>query len=202
MIFIGGIWKRMALIIIPAVRDWSCFIFADDRLVDRMLVIGPDSGSVEAAMKHSAGGSSELAATRNFQNASAPWRHRSKPLFYLDPALVYARFDTSLRPLLAMGAAFLPALSDTIDVSKLPPAEIVARHISPTVMSQSYRGDGYVAESSDQFLFIKRCSAQSDKRRRERDLSATNASWISTTKIMAPPAATAFPSPTPASSPK
>jgi hypothetical protein len=66
---------------------------------------------------------------------------------YWDPAMFYARFDTSLRPLLAMGAAFLPALSDTVDVSKLPSAEIVARHLGPTVMSQSYRGDGYVSES-------------------------------------------------------
>src|SRR5205823_5820223 len=63
------------------------------------------------------------------------------------PALIYTRFDASLRPLLAMGAAFLPSLSDTIDLGKLPPADIVARHVSPTVMSQSYRGDGYVAES-------------------------------------------------------
>ncbi|HSV63521.1 MAG TPA: DUF3352 domain-containing protein, partial [Chthoniobacterales bacterium] len=111
-------------------------------LSDRMLVIGLDSGSVEAAMKHSANGSSELAATRNYQNADRAVATPQQAFVYLDPALIYARFDTSLRPLLAMGAAFLPALSDTVDVSKLPPAEIVARHLSPTVMSQSYRGDG------------------------------------------------------------
>jgi hypothetical protein len=116
-------------------------------LSDRMLVVGPDAGSVEAAIKHSGTGSSELAATRNFQNAERAVSTPQQAFVYLDPALVYARFDTSLRPLLAMGAAFLPALSDTIDVSKLPAAEIVARHLSPTVMSQSYGGDGYVAES-------------------------------------------------------
>lgn len=116
-------------------------------LSDRMLVLGPESGSVEAAIKHGAAGSSELAATRNFQNAERTVPTAQQAFAYLDPALVYARFDASLRPLLAMGAAFLPALSDTIDVSKLPPADIVARHLGPTVMSQSYRGDGYVAES-------------------------------------------------------
>jgi hypothetical protein len=46
-----------------------------------------------------------------------------------------------------MGAAFLPALADSVDVNKLPPAEVIAKHLSPTVMSQSYQGDGYVAES-------------------------------------------------------
>lgn len=116
-------------------------------LSDRMLVIGPESGAVEAAIKHSATASSELAATRNFQNAERAVPTAQQAFAYVDPALLYARFDTSLRPLLAMGAAFLPSLSDAIDVGKLPPAEIVARHLSPTVMSQSYRGDGYVAES-------------------------------------------------------
>jgi hypothetical protein len=116
-------------------------------LSDRMLVLGPERGSVEAAIKHGGTGSSELAATRNFQTAERAVPTAQQSFVYLDPALIYARFDASLRPLLAMGAAFLPALSDTVDVSKLPPAEIVARHLGPTVMSQSYRGDGYVAES-------------------------------------------------------
>jgi hypothetical protein len=116
-------------------------------LSDRMLVIGPDSGSVEGALKHNGTAASELAATRNFQNAERAVPTAQQAFVFLDPALIYARFDASLRPLLAMGAAFLPSLSDTIDVGKLPPAEIVSRHLGPTVMSQSYRGDGYVAES-------------------------------------------------------
>jgi hypothetical protein len=116
-------------------------------LSDRMLVIGADSGSVEAAMKRSATGASELAATRNFQNAERTVPSPQQAFVYVDPALIYARFDTTLRPLLAMGAAFLPAVSDTVDLGKLPPAEVITKHLSPTVMSQSYRGDGYVAES-------------------------------------------------------
>jgi hypothetical protein len=116
-------------------------------LSDRMLVIGADSGSVEAAMKRSATGASELAATRNFQNAERTVPSPQQAFVYVDPALIYARFDTTLRPLLAMGAAFLPAVSDTIDLGKLPPAEVITKHLSPIVMSQSYRGDGYVAES-------------------------------------------------------
>jgi hypothetical protein len=116
-------------------------------LSDRVLVVGADTGSVEMAMKRSTSGASELAATRPFQNAERTVPTAQQAFVYLDPALVYARFDTSLRPLLAMGAAFLPAVSDTVDLSKLPPADVIAKHLSPIVMSQSYRGDGYVAES-------------------------------------------------------
>jgi hypothetical protein len=116
-------------------------------LSDRMLVVGADIGSVEAAMKRSSGGASELAASRNFQNAERAVPTAQQAFVYLDPALVYARFDATLRPLLAMGAAFLPAVSDTVDLGRLPPADIITKHLTPIVMSQSYRGDGYVAES-------------------------------------------------------
>jgi len=116
-------------------------------LSDRMLIVGPDAGAIEAAMKRSAAGASELAATRNFQNAERTVPTAQQAFVYLDLALVYARFDETLRPLLAMSAAFLPAMSDTVDVNKLPPAEVITKHLSPIVMSQSYRGDGYVAES-------------------------------------------------------
>jgi hypothetical protein len=116
-------------------------------LSDRTLVVGPDTGSVEVAMKRSATGASELAAASNFQNAERAVPTAQQVFVYVDLALVYARFDTAVRPLLAMGAAFLPAISDTVDLGKLPPADVITKHLSPIVMSQSYRGDGYVAES-------------------------------------------------------
>jgi hypothetical protein len=112
-----------------------------------MLVAGGDPGSVEAAMKRSATGSSELAATRNFQTAerAVPTAHQA--FAYVDPALLYTRIDATLRPLLIMGAAFMPGIADTVDLGKLPPADVITKHLSPIVMSQSYERDGYLAES-------------------------------------------------------
>jgi len=52
-----------------------------------------------------------------------------------------------MRPMLLMSAAFMPAVSDYLDVGKLPPPELVAKHLSPIVSSQRYEGDGYVTES-------------------------------------------------------
>ena len=116
-------------------------------LSDRVMVAGADPSSVEAAMKRSATGSSELAAARNFQTAerSVPTAHQA--FAYVDPALLYTRIDATLRPLLIMGAAFMPGIADTVDLSKLPPAEVITKHLSPIVMSQSYDRDGYLAES-------------------------------------------------------
>jgi hypothetical protein len=116
-------------------------------LSDRMLVAGADAGSVEAAMKRSANGNSDLAASKNFLNAERTVPTARQAFTYIDPALIYTRVDATLRPMLFMSAAFLPGIAETVDLNKLPAPEIITRHLSPIVMSQSYDGDGYIAES-------------------------------------------------------
>ena len=116
-------------------------------LSDRMLVAGADAGSVEAAMKRSANGNSELAASKNFLNAERAVPTAKQAFTYIDPALLYTRVDATFRPMLFMSAAFLPGISDTVDLNKLPAPEVITKHLSPIVMSQSYDGDGYIAES-------------------------------------------------------
>jgi hypothetical protein len=62
-------------------------------------------------------------------------------------AQLYSRLDASLRPMLLMAAAFVPAVAGSIDPSKLPAPEVITKHLSPIVSSQRYDGDGYLAES-------------------------------------------------------
>lgn len=116
-------------------------------LSDRMVVAGADQASVEAAMKQSADGSSELATSKTFTNAERAVPAAQEAFAYIDPALIYARVDATLRPMLFMSAAFLPGIADTVDLNKLPAPEIITKHLSPIVMSQRYDGDGYISES-------------------------------------------------------
>lgn len=116
-------------------------------LSDRMFVAGADASSVEAAMKRSASGSSELAASKNFQDAERSVPTAQQAFTYIDPALIYTRLDATVRPMLFMGAAFIPGIAETVDLSKVPAPEIITKHLSPIVMSQSYDRDGSVAES-------------------------------------------------------
>jgi hypothetical protein len=115
-------------------------------LSDRILIAGMDADSVEAAMKRSTG-NSELAGAKNFQNAERALPAAQQAFAYTDLALIYTRLDATLRPMLFMSAAFLPGIADTVDLNKLPAAEVIAKHLGPIVMSQRYDKDGYVAES-------------------------------------------------------
>ena len=116
-------------------------------LSNRVMVAGLDSVSVEAAISRSAQTSSVLSSSSTYKAAMRSVPAPTGAYVYIDAALLYTRLDAALRPMLLMSAAFMPAISDYVDVGKLPPPDIVAKHLSPIVSSQRYENDGYVTES-------------------------------------------------------
>ena len=116
-------------------------------LSDRMLIAGFNPVSVEEAMKRSGAGSAGLSDSQTYKAASRLLPAPTNFFAYVDMALLYSRLDASLRPMLLMAAAFMPAVGGSVDATKLPSAEIITKHLSPIVSSQRYDRDGYVAES-------------------------------------------------------
>ena len=117
-------------------------------LSNQVLVAGLDSVSVESAINRSTKSSGGLANSAAYKSAVHAVPGPTDAFVYVDTALLYSRLDAALRPMLLMSAAFMPAISDYVDVGKLPPPEIVVKHLSPIVSSQRYDGDGYVTEST------------------------------------------------------
>ena len=116
-------------------------------LSDRILIAGLSAISVEEAIKRGATGSSELADSQSYKAAAGLLPAATNFFAYIDTALLYSRLNASLRPMLLMAAAFVPAVAGSIAPGKLPAPEIITKHLSPIVSSQRYDGDGYVAES-------------------------------------------------------
>jgi hypothetical protein len=116
-------------------------------LSNKIMIAGLDRISVETAVKRSEAGRSELSSSADYDKAAHSIAAPTNMFAYVDVPLLYSRVDATLRPMLLLSAAFLPWLSDYVDLAKLPPSEIITKHISPIVSSQRYDGDGYVAES-------------------------------------------------------
>jgi hypothetical protein len=114
---------------------------------DRILISGFNPVSVEEAMKRSGMGSSDLSGSETYTAAARLLPAPTNFFAYVDTRLLYSRLDASLRPILLMAAAFVPAIVGSVDPTKLPPPEIVTKHLSPIVSSQRYDRDGYMAES-------------------------------------------------------
>ena len=115
---------------------------------NQVLIAGLDSASVESAINRSMKSSGGLANSSTYKSAVRAVPPPTDAFVYVDTALLYSRLDAALRPMLLMSAAFMPAISDYVDVGKLPPPEIVIKHLSPIVSSQRYDGDGYMTEST------------------------------------------------------
>jgi hypothetical protein len=116
-------------------------------LSDRILIVGLDPISVEEAIKRARGTSSELAESQTYKGAARLLPAPTNFFAYVDTAQLYSKLDASLRPMLLMAAAFVPAVAGSVDPGKLPAPEVITKHLSPIVSSQRYDGDGYMAES-------------------------------------------------------
>ena len=114
---------------------------------DHLVIAGLEAASVEAAIKRSGTSSSELANSQNYVNAASALPAPDQAFGYIDTALLYTRFDATLRPMLLMGAMFLPKVAEYVDLSKWPAADVVTKHLSPVVTSTYYKNNGYVTES-------------------------------------------------------
>jgi hypothetical protein len=116
-------------------------------LSNRLVIAGLNPVSVEEAMKRIRTGASGLSDSQTYKAAARLLPAPTNFFAYVDTALLYSRLDASLRPMLLMAAAFMPAVASSVDISKLPSPEIITKHLSPIVCSQRYDRDGYVAES-------------------------------------------------------
>ena len=114
---------------------------------DRLLAAGSNPASVDAVISPGTSDSA-FASSDKFRTASKLVPEPSQIFVYLDLGGLYSRLDAAVRPILQMGAAFVPTLSERLDPSKLPPADIVTKHLSPTVASTSYINGGYRSESA------------------------------------------------------
>jgi hypothetical protein len=99
-----------------------------------------------------------------------------------------------------MAAAFLPAITRSVDLDKLPSPEVITKHLSPIVSSQRYDRDGYVAESlgpitlDQAAIGLAILSSVSTSARHQAATGLGN--WAPSSKPMPQPATTS-PSPTP-----
>jgi len=114
---------------------------------DRLLVVGLDAPSVDRVVTE-APPANGLSGSENFRAASKLVPEPQQMFAYIDLAALYSRLDATLRPILQMSATFVPSLSERFDPNKLPPTDLITKHLSPVVASQSYVDGGYRSESA------------------------------------------------------
>jgi hypothetical protein len=110
--------------------------------------LGTETAAIDSLRTHLTNPARELEKSARFRDALALVPQGDCAFNYLDTQLTWERLDKMLRPVLAVSATLYPALGKGVDLTKIPPAEVITRHLSPIVMSQRYeKSDGYATES-------------------------------------------------------
>jgi hypothetical protein len=114
---------------------------------DKFMFAASDALALQDALRRVRQPAGQLEKSAAFHEAAVQVAAAESAFNYVATRLLFTRIDAAVRPLLSMGATFYPALAKTVDLSKLPPPDAIAKHLSPIVMSQRFEKDGYVTES-------------------------------------------------------
>jgi|GEM_PF-963287 hypothetical protein len=95
----------------------------------------------------------------DFKDAISAFQSANEAFCYIDTRTVFTRVYNSFVPVIRFAGAMMPDLKTRIDVSKLPKAETIAKHLPPIVLSQKRTTEGTLIESSGpvsmtQFLIL------------------------------------------------
>jgi hypothetical protein len=114
---------------------------------DRLFVLGSDDAVAKTVLSGAIPTNGGLEKSKTFRDAAGLVPRAESAFNYVDTKLLYERLDTAVRPLLTMGATLYPTWNKTIELTKVPPAEVISKHLTPIVTSQRYESDGYITES-------------------------------------------------------
>ena len=120
------------------------------------VIIGLSPASVKDAAAREQGAAPNLSSGPAYKSAVAEVEKPTQAFSYVDTRLLFERVYGVFKPAALLGAAFLyPQANDYVDLSKLPPAEAVSKHLSPMVMSATLDKQGQLIESTGSLTFFQ-----------------------------------------------
>ena len=72
---------------------------------------------------------------------------------YLDTKTFFERSYGTLKPYAITASFMMPQVNDYVDPGKLPEPDVIAKHLSSTVLSESYNPEGCLLESVGSITF-------------------------------------------------
>ena len=117
------------------------------------LLLGLNVTELQAAAAREKTPTNNFTASDAYKKSSGDVEKPNTSFAYLDSKAFFERFYGTLKPYAVTAAFLLPQVNEYVDLGKLPEAETVAKHLSPTVLSQTYNPEGCLLESVGSFTF-------------------------------------------------
>ena len=121
-------------------------------LSDRHFIFGLNLPDVKEAAKREKANLPNFTQGDTYKASVASVEKPNAVFAYLDTRPFFERAYGALKPWAMIGSAFaFPHIGDYVDLSKLPDADVISKHLSPTVSSESIDDQGMLLESVGSF---------------------------------------------------
>ena len=117
------------------------------------LLFGLNTPEVEAAAAREMSPAPNFTTGDAYKAANGEVGKPNVSFSYLDSKAFFERFYGTLKPYALTASFLLPQVNEYVDLGKLPEPDTIAKHLSPTVLSQTYSPDGCRLESVGSFTF-------------------------------------------------
>ncbi len=122
-------------------------------LTEKFLVVGFSEPDVLLALRQLKTGKAAITVTSGYSQTVKTVGTPTAGFGYLDLKGLFERSYGMLRPFIAMSLAFSADAGKYIDAGKLPNADVIGKHLTPSVYSQSVTQDGTLIESVGTLTF-------------------------------------------------
>ena len=122
----------------------------------RHLILSLNAEGAKALVKQEKSGGASLTASATYQQGVAALPKADGAFGYLDSKGFFERLYGVLKPAAMFGGTLMyPQINDYVELGKLPDAEVISKHRSPSVLSQSSDDRGVLVESVGPVTFLQ-----------------------------------------------
>ena len=122
-------------------------------VTEKFVLIGLSADSVATGLAQMKSGKGRIDSTPAYGAATGGLAAPTSGFGYIDLKTLFERGYGPMKSLLGVGLAFSSDAGQMLDAGKLPPAEIISRHLGPIVYSQASNEHGTLIESTGPVTF-------------------------------------------------
>ena len=123
---------------------------------DKHLLLSINAEGVKTLLKQEKSGGANFTSGEAYKRSVAALPKADQAFGYLDSKAFFERLYGVLKPAAMFGGALMyPQVNDYVELGKLPDGDVISKHLSPIVLTQSTDDQGTLVESVGPVTFLQ-----------------------------------------------
>ena len=123
---------------------------------DKHLILSLNAEGAKALVKQEKTGGANFTGSEAYKHGVAALPKADRAFGYLDSKMFFERLYGVLKPAAMFGGTMMyPQINDYVELGKLPDGDVISKHLSPIILSQSSDAQGVLVESVGPVTFLQ-----------------------------------------------